>query len=595
MASARRRRPDRLPYLSTGAFSYSGAVISTHLLTSSLVAIGVVAGSACVGPSPRPLTDSAAASTVFYTVTGEIALSRHEVRVAALQYTAATEMGHDPQLLRRATQVSADCLQPSLAHVNAARWIAVEDGSVDAHHAAARALLDLDRIEESAAQYRLVVSRSPRGADAEFAALETEFAADGDVYGARQVADRVAAAFPSNAAALRMQAFTVLRADDPKAAAPVFEAALTAFDAEPAPTATPSAARRELTEGWWRARILAGDKQEPLEQARALLARAATVENRLDYALLLLAAQDETAAQAELAVLTEAPDARPVALRLLGLLDFQHARFDAAAVRFAELAHSGRFTDEAVYYLGLIAERQHDFERALGLYTQVQSGDSALPALLHAAAILEAHGAAAAGDELLDRLIDAEPERAPEILVARARMVADAEQRPKAIALLQRAELQYPDSVDLRYALASMSDDAGQTAVAIDILKKIVTQRPSDPAALNAYGYTLADHHLKLGEARRLIERAYQAAPKSPAILDSLGWVLYRQGRAGQALPYLDAAYADEQDGDIAAHLGEVLWRLDRHADAERIWSEARARDADNRLLKATLQRLHQS
>jgi hypothetical protein len=39
--------------------------------------------------------------------------------------------------------------------------------------------------------------------------------------------------------------------------------------------------------------------------------------------------------------------------------------------------------------------------------------------------------------------------------------------------------------------------------------------------------------------------------------------------------------------------LGEVLWRLGRPADAERIWSDASAVDRDNRLLKATRQRFH--
>jgi predicted negative regulator of RcsB-dependent stress response len=71
--------------------------------------------------------------------------------------------------------------------------------------------------------------------------------------------------------------------------------------------------------------------------------------------------------------------------------------------------------------------------------------------------------------------------------------------------------------------------------------------------------------------------------------------VLFRQGHGEEALPYLNAAYADEHDGDTAAHLGEVLWQLGRREDAERVWTEATRADADNRLLKATLARLHAS
>jgi Flp pilus assembly protein TadD len=141
--------------------------------------------------------------------------------------------------------------------------------------------------------------------------------------------------------------------------------------------------------------------------------------------------------------------------------------------------------------------------------------------------------------------------------------------------------------------MASTYEEHGQLAPALRELKDIVKARPEDPSALNALGYTLADHSRELARARRLIERAYAAAPKNAAILDSLGWVLYRQGHVADAEPYLQAAYADDGGGDIAAHLGEVLWQLGRAADAEHIWSTASASDADNRLLKATRQRLH--
>jgi Tfp pilus assembly protein PilF len=111
---------------------------------------------------------------------------------------------------------------------------------------------------------------------------------------------------------------------------------------------------------------------------------------------------------------------------------------------------------------------------------------------------------------------------------------------------------------------------------------------------MNALGYTLADHSRHLHRARALIEQAYAAAPKSAAIRDSLGWVLYRQGRAAEALPLLTGAFADEPGGDIGAHLGEVLWRLDRRAEAERIWTEARRIDTDSRLVQSTRKRLHE-
>jgi tetratricopeptide (TPR) repeat protein len=351
--------------------------------------------------------------------------------------------------------------------------------------------------------------------------------------------------------------------------------------------------RRELTEGLWRARILAGDADQPLAEARAVLERDDTAENRLEYAMVLLAAQRNEAARAELSLLTRSKETRPMALRMLGLVDFQDGKLDDASTRFADLVTTGKYLDDALYYLGMIAERHGDMERALRLYAQVQSGDNALAALLRAATILQGHGAAPAADELLDQLLIDEPQRVPEILAARARIYADAGDIPKGIAVLDHGELQYPDSVELRYARASMAEEAGHLAAALQELKEVARLRPADPAALNAYGYTLADHNRHLQAARKLIEEAHAAAPKSAAILDSLGWVLYRQGHGAEALTYLHEAYADDRGGDIAAHLGEVLWQQGQRDEAKRVWTEAARTDTDNTLLKATRQRLN--
>ncbi len=568
-------------------FSYSAAVFSISRFAKASVACAAAVCAACAG-QVKP--DAIQAPQVFYTVTGEIALARHEPRVAALQYAAAAQEA-DPKLLQRAAEVTDQSLQPSLTAVVAERWISLDPGSLDAHRAAAKAALELHDVRRSAEQYRIVVANSPRGADAEFAALETELPRVDNPFGARQVADRLAQFYPGSAAALRLQGFTALRADDPAAAARSLAAAL----AQVGDAQADSEARRELTQGLWRAQILAGDADEPLAQSQALVDRDATAANRLDHALLLLAAQRDAAAISQLEDLTRDPESAAVALRLLGLVEFQAGKLDAAGRRFTELLAMGKFLDDSFYYLGLIAERGGDMQRALRLYAQVQSGDNAVPALLRACSILQANGAPAAAQELFDRLVEDEPERAPEILAARARIFADAGDAQQAMQVLELGEREYPDSVEIRYAIASTYEEQGRIGPALHELKIVLDSRPDDPAALNAYGYTLADHKLQLVHARTLIERAHATAPKNAAILDSLGWVLFRQGHGTEALPYLTGAYADDRGGDIAAHLGEVLWSLGRRDEAERVWSEASAADSDNRLLKSTRARLHAS
>ena len=541
--------------------------------------LGILAAAACADASSRA---EAPEPESFYTVTAEIALARGEARIAALQYEAAAKRYAD--LAPRAADVAALCLQPTLEANIAAGWLRAEPRSIDAHRAAGAAALALDRIDQAAEFYHFALANAADGAEAQFTRLDAELRATDNVFGARRLADRLAGWYPASPAALRMQGFAALRADDPAAAVRSFQAVL-------ALSGVAAETRRELAEALPRARVIAGDLGA-LEELQAK-ARGGTPADRLDYALLLVTAHRDEEARAQLTELATDPATRPAALRVLGLLEFQQGHWDAAGARFTELVTTGRDVDDSFYYLGLVAERHDDPERALRLYARVQNGGFVTAAILQAAAILHAHGAPDEADHLLDQLAEEEPDRVPEVLSARARVYAEGGDVRRALATLERGLAEYPDSVELRYARASHYDDAGQSADALRELSQIARLRPEDPAALNALGYTLADHSRELARARALIERAHAAAPTNAAFRDSLGWVVYRQGHAAEALPILAQAYDDDRDGDIAAHLGEVLWRLGKTAEAERIWTQASQAEPDNRLIKSTRLRLH--
>ena len=567
------------------SFRYSAAVFSfSNIIIRASLSLGALALSACADTA---LKSEPLAPQSFYTVTGEIALARQEPRVAALQYATAAAHETDPAILQRATEVTAETLQPSLMAGVAARWLYLNPRSLDAQRAAARAALALYKVDEAAAHYRIVLLNSPVGMDAEFADLETDLESDENVFGAHQLADRLASYFPASPSALRVQGLAALRADDPAAAVHSLTSAL-AIDGN----AQTQRAHQELAQTLLRARILAGDVEEPLSAAQTQLKADDSALNRFNYVALLMTAQRLPEATEQLEILARNPDSTAVALRLLGLLEFQQGHFDASSAKFRQLLKTGKFGDDAFYYLALIADRNGDAERALRFYSQVQKGENVLPALLRAANLLHTHGAAGAADELLDRLIEDEPQRAPEILTTRARMYAQSSELPKAFAVLEKGALEYPDSVELHYATASVYEEQGRVSAALRELSLVLKARPNDPAALNALGFTLADHAKDLSRARKLIERAHAAAPKNAAILDSLGWVLFRQGHATEALPYLSSAYSNDHDGDIAAHFGEVLWQMGRQDEAQRIWAEASALDADNHLLKSTRHRL---
>ncbi len=496
-------------------------MFSISNLARASIVCGLAACAACAAIDRK--ASEPAAPQSFYTVTAEIALARHQPRVAALQYAAAAANTTDLGLLERAADVAGESLQPSLAEQIAGRWIDVDPQSVGARRAAGRAALALHKIGKAAAHYYFVLVNSPLGTDAEFAALEAELGGNDNIFGARQLADRLASSFPSSAAALRVQGFTALRADDPASAVQSFTAALalSPVSEPPAPGADEKAEneRRDLQQSLARARIMAGDAEAPLAQAQENVRREDTPVNRLDYALLLMTAQRDSAASQQLETLVHNSEYAPVALRLLGLVEFQEGNLAAATLRFAELVRSDKYTDDAFYYLGLIADRSNDAEHALRLYAQVQKGENVLPALLRATSLLEKHGAASAGEELLDRLIEDEPLRAPEILAARARMYAENGDLPRAATLLDAGIMEYPDSVDLRYARASTYEEQGRIAGALHELTNLVNIRPEDPAALTRWDIPWRIIHVtcrgRASSSNALTRRRLKAQPSS--------------------------------------------------------------------------------
>ena len=79
-----------------------------------------------------------------------------------------------------------------------------------------------------------------------------------------------------------------------------------------------------------------------------------------------------------------------------------------------------------------------------------------------------------------------------------------------------------------------------------------------------------------LEQARSMIQRAADRRPNDGAITDSLGWVLFRQGKAAEAVKHLERAVTLEpEDYTITDHLGDAYWAVGRKIEAHYQWRRA--------------------
>jgi tetratricopeptide (TPR) repeat protein len=151
-----------------------------------------------------------------------------------------------------------------------------------------------------------------------------------------------------------------------------------------------------------------------------------------------------------------------------------------------------------------------------------------------------------------------------------------------------------PGNTDLLYARALAAEKVGRIDILEEDLKAILVTEPNNAHALNALGFTLADQTDRYEEAYDYLKRAIEIMPDDPAIIDSYGWINYRLGNYEEAIRLLRNALSRFNDGEIAAHLGEVLWVSGNREEAKIVWQKALKKSPDDSLLQEIMDRFIQ-
>ena len=148
-----------------------------------------------------------------------------------------------------------------------------------------------------------------------------------------------------------------------------------------------------------------------------------------------------------------------------------------------------------------------------------------------------------------------------------------------------------PNANELIYDYAMAAERVQQFTVLETQLRKLIKIKPDFAQAYNALGYSFADRNIKLDEANKLIAKALELSPGDHYIMDSMGWVQYRLGNLEKAYEYLSKAYNLQNDAEIAAHLGEVLWKQGKQDEANQIWQDALKASPENDVLVKTIKK----
>ncbi len=312
---------------------------------------------------------------------------------------------------------------------------------------------------------------------------------------------------------------------------------------------------------------------------------------RLAYARLLVDNQRIKEARAQFAVMARQSADNPDALLALGLVSLQIKQLDDAERYFKQTLKLGQREVEAHYYLGQIAEDKKQQRTAIEHYTAVTEGELWLDAHLRIARLTAREGGLTAGSAYLHSLKTQDPRQQTQITLAEGDLLIEYKQYDQALLLYNRALTEQPNDSNLLYARAMLAEKMDRLDLLELDLQAILEREPDNATALNGLGYTLADRTTRHQEALGYIQRALQLRPQDPAVMDSMGWVLYRLGRHQEALRYLKAALELADDAEIAAHLGELLWVTGDQKGALEVWEQGLKVNPDHEVLLKTMQR----
>jgi tetratricopeptide (TPR) repeat protein len=558
---------------------------------------------------------------------GEIALEAQRLEDAAAYFLRAAELTEDPTLAERATRIAYEGGLQDLGLVAVARWLEIATEDPRAQWFAGIFETRAGRLESATAHFVQFVGAAAGGGSAGggIGLVVEALTAEPDPAAGVTVMRAVVEEYPGTAEGHYGLARLALRAGD-------FPLALE--NASAATELRPEWRDAQLLHA--RALLVSGRTDESLALIGRLAEETDDLEVDLQHAELLLSAGRMDEARERLTAILDDNPGLPEATRALAFLAMAQDDLEEATRLFDELRYDQRYRDEAFYYLGRIAETEEQPLRATRAYSRVTDGTHAVEAQLRTAGILMREmGDTDGAIRHLEQFGEANPRFRSEMLVARAQLLVQMQRPAEAMevfeealernpddAALHDAQAQlyvimaneasgrgahdeaedlldeglerYPDNVSLRYSQALLLQEQGEMRRSVRVLEALVAEHPENPVLLNALGYLLTDQFDRHEEAREHIQKALAMDPDNAAIIDSMGWVLFKLGQYQSAFDYLDRAYRLEQDPEIAAHLVDVHWALGEREAALELLEAALERDPESRHLIDVDRRLRQ-
>ena len=555
---------------------------------SSIALIWATAGVCAEPPAPNSKLNAA----LFYQLLlGELNVHAGEPSAGFAILLDAARKTKDEALFQRATELALQSRSGEAALQATKSWKTTLPQSLEANRYTLQILLALNRIEEAGRALKTSILELPvNEQSAAIGSVPRIFNRVQDKNLAAKVVEQALSTAIQNPITAASAWTTIGRMKrDAGAIQPAAEAARSGHSANPK---APGPIMLALS-------LLSFVPKEVQPMITQYMAGDALPDLRLGYARTLIDLSEMQSGLVQLNQLTQQhPEFAPGWL-FLGLLQSdlsQTPKAEQSLKKYLSLAEKTSDPElsggqsEAYFALSQIAQKQGLLSQADEWLTRIPPNADPLKVALRRATLLSQQGLKTDALKILEGVKVNSPQEVRLKALALSQWFRDGKQINAALSTIENALAQFPADPDLQSEMAMLCEKLGRFDQMENLLRGLMKTKPTDPHAFNALGYSLADRKIRLDEARELILKAIQLAPRDPFIQDSLGWLEYRVGNLQEATRILEAAFKERPDAEIAAHLGEVYWVAGQTEKAGNIWREGLMLKSDNETLLDTLQ-----
>jgi tetratricopeptide (TPR) repeat protein len=542
-------------------------------------------------PSP-PLESnpesSIPADMMYKILVAEIALQRGQYELAIRNYLQLGEDNRDPRLLERAARIAVYAHDDKHALEAAKLWVELEPDNLDAREVVTAFYIRSGQYDAAQRQLEALLAISNK-----------DDKSNGNAF--MLIAGLLGRQQDKQAALEVMQRLVNSRPDDPNALLALSHLAVRAGVLDQAEQAIKRVVELQpdrVDANIQLARILSmrGKSAESLKLLETNVTKfPKNTGLRTVYARALEDDKQSEKSLEQFKIVNQQTPNDPEILRAMGLVAVELGKVDEGEKYFLKLYRSNQgYESESSYFLGRIAEELHkDPNEAIKWYSKVEREDNNyLESQIRIAFLLAQKGQIDVARGHLSAINPQSPGELMRIYLADGQILRDANRPQEAIEVFSSGLEELPNNADLLYARAMTAEKIGQYVMMEKDLKSILSRDPDNVDALNALGYSLADHTHRYKEAFGYIQRALELKPDNYFVLDSMGWVHYRLGHYQEAVNYLRRALDASSDSEVAAHLTEVLWVMGDKQAAREVWGKALKVAPGNKVLLDVMNRL---